>query len=546
MKNLEEKKLLVKMMRAFGQPVDQALVESIEREEKLMEAFFGVKKEEPKPIEVIVPEILPDPVIEEPEVIVAEAAVEELPPQPEEPAETGVLPPEEVRVKQVSDYLTAISKLPSDSNEFKDKELGEIRKTVSDLLKKVNTLSWGGGGTGIVRIGQADDFDRASYTEGYVLTWSNGMFRLLPAGATGNTLVTSNDGSVTVAPITGGYDLSIANYIHTQVENIFTYVTNDEQTETIHKGDPVYLYRATGNRPSVKLARNTSDQYSAKTLGLAAENINAGNPGWVQTQGVLTGVDTHMYNEGDTLYLGNTFGTLANTKPYAPNHLVYMGVVVRANQGQGQIYIKPQNGYELDEIHDVNINHNNAIANGQTIVWNSTNSLWENRNYSYTDLTNKPTGTANYIPKFATSTTFGDSNLINANGVILTQRTAAPIVFNTPGGTIPTSALCSGYVLLGSSMEASSCYFPTGSAIDTELGLSGATPVNVTFDCRIGWQYGYDTGDTCGFNENTGTTYPAGSYYEGFAYQIADYGASTVTFRFYRTGAGTWNVYWGW
>lgn len=41
MKSLEEKKLLVKMMRLFGQPVDQELVESIKREEELAKAFFG-------------------------------------------------------------------------------------------------------------------------------------------------------------------------------------------------------------------------------------------------------------------------------------------------------------------------------------------------------------------------------------------------------------------------------------------------------------------------------------------------------------------------
>ena len=46
MKSLEEKKLLVKMAKMLGQPVDQALVESIEREEKLAEVFFGEKKKE--------------------------------------------------------------------------------------------------------------------------------------------------------------------------------------------------------------------------------------------------------------------------------------------------------------------------------------------------------------------------------------------------------------------------------------------------------------------------------------------------------------------
>ncbi len=45
MKSLEEKKLLVKMMRLFGQPVDQELVESIKREEELAKAFFGEVKQ---------------------------------------------------------------------------------------------------------------------------------------------------------------------------------------------------------------------------------------------------------------------------------------------------------------------------------------------------------------------------------------------------------------------------------------------------------------------------------------------------------------------
>jgi hypothetical protein len=47
-----------------------------------------------------------------------------------------------------------------------------------DLLQKVNTLSWGGGGTGIVRIWDADDFDRNSAGEGKYMKYSNGWFVL--------------------------------------------------------------------------------------------------------------------------------------------------------------------------------------------------------------------------------------------------------------------------------------------------------------------------------------------------------------------------------
>jgi hypothetical protein len=159
-------------------------------------------------------------------------------------------------------------------------------------------------------------------------------------------------------------------------QTLYAYVHNAESFQ-IDKGKPVYLYEATGNKASVKLAYNTSDATSAKTFGLAAENIAQGANGLVICQGVLDKINTTAYNEGDTLYLGATAGTLTATKPYAPNHLVYIGVVERANAGNGQIYVKVQNGYELDEIHDVQIN---SPANGQLIIYDASTSLWKNAN----------------------------------------------------------------------------------------------------------------------------------------------------------------------
>lgn len=159
-------------------------------------------------------------------------------------------------------------------------------------------------------------------------------------------------------------------------QQMYAYVTNAEST-TITAGQAVYLYQATGNRASVKLAYNTGDATSAKTLGLVTADIAAGATGFVTTQGVLSKLNTGAYAEGDTLYLGATAGSLTATKPKAPNHLVYIGVVERANNGNGQIYVRVQNGYELDEIHDVQIN---SPANGQTILYDASTSLWKNAN----------------------------------------------------------------------------------------------------------------------------------------------------------------------
>ena len=159
-------------------------------------------------------------------------------------------------------------------------------------------------------------------------------------------------------------------------EQMYAYVTNAESV-TITAGQAVYLYQATGNRASVKLAYNTGDATSAKTLGLVTQDIAAGATGFVTTQGTLAKLDTSAFAEGTTLYLGATAGSLTSTKPKAPNHLVYIGVVERSNAGNGQIYVRPQNGYELDEIHDVQIN---SPSNGQTILYDASTSLWKNAN----------------------------------------------------------------------------------------------------------------------------------------------------------------------
>lgn len=161
-------------------------------------------------------------------------------------------------------------------------------------------------------------------------------------------------------------------------QQLFAYVKNAEAV-TITKGQPVYLYQASGNKATVKLAYNTSDAGSAKTLGLAAEDITSNQNGFVICQGVLSGINTGSYNEGDTLYLGATAGTLTATKPYAPNHLVYIGVVEKANNGAGQIYVRAQNGYEMDELHNVDAKNPN---DKDGLFYNISTSLWEHKQIS--------------------------------------------------------------------------------------------------------------------------------------------------------------------
>ena len=192
-------------------------------------------------------------------------------------------------------------------------------------------------------------------------------------------LVKNNDVAIVGGDIVVGqeflvvYDGTNFQMIGIAPNQMFAFVTNADSV-TINKGQPVYAFSATGDRMSVKLANNTSDLTSAKTVGLVfSSSIPSNGTGFIITQGVIQNLNTSMYSAGDTLYVGSTAGSLTSTKPYAPNHLVYAGIVERANAGNGQIYVRVQNGYELDEIHDVDL-VTTAPVNGNVLTYNGT--LW--------------------------------------------------------------------------------------------------------------------------------------------------------------------------
>jgi hypothetical protein len=97
-------------------------------------------------------------------------------------------------------------------------------------------------------------------------------------------------------------------------------------------------------------------------------------------QGLLDGLSilpTSTYADGDSIYLGATAGAITNVKPFAPNHLVYVATVTTASNGSaGRMYVKVQNGYELDELHDVSAQNPN---DGDLLKYNTATSLWENQ-----------------------------------------------------------------------------------------------------------------------------------------------------------------------
>jgi len=156
------------------------------------------------------------------------------------------------------------------------------------------------------------------------------------------------------------------------------HLVKSDYNGTINKGQAVYVTGSTGlsgTNMLVNRASNTIEMTSSKTMGLLEESLNKNGIGYVVTEGLLAGLNTNGANPGDPVWLGvdgNLIYGLAN-KPVAPAHLVFIGIVTRAQQNNGEIFVKVQNGFEVEELHNVVLN---GKTSGDMLKWNGT--TWVN------------------------------------------------------------------------------------------------------------------------------------------------------------------------
>lgn len=145
----------------------------------------------------------------------------------------------------------------------------------------------------------------------------------------------------------------------------------------------VRITGAQGQRLKVDLAQATTDTLSAETIGLVTETIANNQEGFITTSGLVRNIDTtgslqsETWADGDILYLSpTTAGRITNIKPTAPNHLIVIGYVVYSHAVNGSIYVKVDNGYELDELHNVLIS---TPSDNQSLVYENATQLWKNK-----------------------------------------------------------------------------------------------------------------------------------------------------------------------
>lgn len=218
---------------------------------------------------------------------------------------------------------------------------------------------------------------------------------------------------------------------------------------------------AQGQRLAVVLAQGNNDPDSVTTLGIVTENINNNQEGFITVFGNVSGINTtgslqgETWADGDVLFLSPTTpGALTKVKPVAPNHTVVMGYVVYAHQNNGKIFVKVDNGYELEELHDV---LPTPYVNNGVLYRDTTANLWRSATIStllgYTP--SNASGTTNYISKFTGTNTLGNS-LIYDNGTnvgIGTTTPASRLTVLNPSNTVAAliggGAAAPGWVGLG-------------------------------------------------------------------------------------------------
>ena len=193
-------------------------------------------------------------------------------------------------------------------------------------------------------------------------------------GINGSTVTTSHDYKIAQleAAITAG--VSGTKLIYQDVRN--------QSGASIAKGTPVRVTGSDGasGKLLIGIASNASESGSSKTFGLTSSAISNNSNGEVVTNGLLENVDTTGAVDGDPVWLGvngaKIFGLV--NKPVAPAHLVYLGVVVRGGQqNTGSIFVSIQNGFEVEELHNVLVN-NTTLQNKDALIYDSTTQLWKN------------------------------------------------------------------------------------------------------------------------------------------------------------------------
>lgn len=191
---------------------------------------------------------------------------------------------------------------------------------------------------------------------------------------------------------------------------------NNQTGGTLTKDTVVRIIGEQGDRPTIVTASWENDNNSATTLGLVMRDIAHQADGYVILQGLLTNLNTTQYNvpAGSQLYLSSS-GEITGGVPPTPYHEVRLGQIIRVHSTAGSIFVRIQNGYELNELHNLDLV---TEQNGDLLRYRSSDGQWINSKIltgSY-----QLTGGLDVLGNVSASTITGSfSGLMNGVGTVV-------------------------------------------------------------------------------------------------------------------------------
>jgi hypothetical protein len=288
----------------------------------------------------------------------------------------------------------------------------------------------------------------------------------------------------------GTLDLGLQGGLKNKLGQQLVVKARNTSGSTITKGSVVKVVGVAGGFIGINLAQADNDTNSATAFGIVAEDIADTSNGFVTINGIIHGLNTNAFTEGDILYLSPTVaGEITNVKPVSPAHIVVVGYVAKKSATDGHILLHVQNGYELDELHNVTINPL-TLANNDVLTYESSTQLWKNKTSEGWDVIVKSSN-QNVVNS---STLVDDTELqfsVVAGGNYMIQMVLAT------AGDSTLNDYRFGYAVSAGTMTGSGnaiCRNAANSAVITALNVTGASITNAIVVGQIGNLNGITTG----------------------------------------------------